>query len=324
MGSTDVMAVRDLALSAGATLGIRVVPANGGQDAAAFLMASDAGTSTTWVRSRSEAAATSTGGGPGISEQLTYTAPAGDTYGFVLVNAAGSGVYTIHADTSAPTGTVLINNDAAKTKVRDVTLQHLVSDPQTGLDEMRVSVDGIMDTEPWVDFSATSPATLTGGDGVKTVVTQYRNQAGQASGLLSDTIRLDRRPDLKTTAVSNPPENRDRGDQFDVTDTVKNVGTNDSFPTITKYYLSRDKQHDAEDIVFAASRDVAGLENGEESEGTTEVTVKDSTPLGRYHVLACADGTESLSEYSEGNNCKASKKRVRIHAAAPLTPGVLE
>ncbi len=98
---------------------------------------------------------------------------------------------------------MVINNGASKTKIRDVTLQHQVSDPQTGLDEMRVSVDGIMDTEPWVDFSAASEVTLPGGDGIKTVLTQYRNQAGQASASMSDTIRLtsdptSRRPPCRT------------------------------------------------------------------------------------------------------------------------------
>ncbi len=42
--------------------------------------------------------------GVGITEQLTFTAPVADTYGFVLINNAGSGSYTVHADTTAPSG----------------------------------------------------------------------------------------------------------------------------------------------------------------------------------------------------------------------------
>lgn len=324
MGGSDVVAVRELSLGSGSTVMIKVVPANGGQDPAAFVMASESGTSSTWIRSRSQAAAGASGQGAGASEQFSYTAPGGDVYGFVLANVAGSGTYTVYADTSAPTGSLAINSGDAKTKRRQVNLIHAAADNQTGVESMRVSVDGTMDSEPWVPFAGSSEVTLPGGDGTKTVRAQYRNFAGQDSAIVSDTIVLDRRPDLKTTKISNPPKSKVRGGTFKIVDTAKNVGTNDAAATISRFYLSLDKQFDGTDIVFADRRDVPQLEHGELSEGTTKVTVKSITPLGTYYVLGCADGTEGISEFNENNNCKASKKRVQIKPAAGVVPGPLE
>ena len=97
----------------------------------------------------------------------------------MLANVAGAGSYTVYADTSAPTGSVVINDGDAKTKRKPVNLNHSAADAQTGVESMRVSVDGAMDTEPWVPFAGSSDVTLLGGDGTKTVRAQYRNFAGQ-------------------------------------------------------------------------------------------------------------------------------------------------
>lgn len=105
-------------------------------------MQSDPASASTWVRGRPEAVANGWSGGAGASEQLTFTPAASDVDGFVLVNNAGSGSYTLYVDTTAPTGSVLIDDGRAKTRTLDVDLAHLVSDPQTGLDQMRVSIDG--------------------------------------------------------------------------------------------------------------------------------------------------------------------------------------
>jgi hypothetical protein len=287
-------------------------------------MQSDPASASTWVRGRPEAVANGWSGGAGASEQLTFTPAASDVYGFVLINNSGSDSYTLYVDTTAPTGSALIDDGRAKTRTRDVDLAHLVSDPQTGLDQMRVSIDGAMDSEPWVPFAATSTVTLPTPDGTKTVRAQYRTRAGLTSAILSDSIVLDRRADLTTTTVSEPPANRARGATFDITDTAKNIGTLDATPSITRYYLSLNKALNPEDIAFAASRDVPALGNGQESEGTTEVTVKGNTPLGKYFVLACADGTESLAEFSEGNNGKSSKTKVQINPAAGIAAGLTQ
>lgn len=94
MGSGDVVAVRDMFLTRGVPTTIRVRPGNATQDAEAFLMRSTAASST-WVRSRAEAAVTASSRGPGGVESFTYTPPATGWYGLVVVNKAGSGTYTL-------------------------------------------------------------------------------------------------------------------------------------------------------------------------------------------------------------------------------------
>jgi hypothetical protein len=192
MGANDVVLVRDTSLSSGEQTFFRVVPSSGAQNPDLFLMQSDPANSATWVRSRGSAVASSTSGGAGAAEGFSFTAPAPDWYGLVLTNVAGSGNYTLHVDTSAPTGaSVAINGSDTATNDPDVTLGLAASDAQTGIDAMRISTDGAMNTEPFVPFAASSPVTLPGGDGSKTVLAQFRNRAGMLSPVVSDTILLD-------------------------------------------------------------------------------------------------------------------------------------
>ena len=96
MGSSDVVAVRDLRLNAGQNVTITVTP-NNGQNPEVFLMASDPASPSTWVASRNSAAAGASLAGPGAPEQLVYTAPRDAYYGFVLLQKKGSpsGSYTV-------------------------------------------------------------------------------------------------------------------------------------------------------------------------------------------------------------------------------------
>jgi len=93
MLSSDVVVVRDVFLTAGVPTTLSVVP-EPGQDGELFLMRSEAA-AVTWIRSRSQAVASSTFGGPGATETFTYTPTASGWYGLVLINKAGSGKYTL-------------------------------------------------------------------------------------------------------------------------------------------------------------------------------------------------------------------------------------
>ena len=70
------------------------------QDPALYLMGSTAGVVSTYVQSRSAAVASAAVNGAGLRETLTYTPSVSGWYGFVLVNKAGTGVYTV-VNTSA-------------------------------------------------------------------------------------------------------------------------------------------------------------------------------------------------------------------------------
>ena len=188
MPDTAIVAVRDIALAPGPVTRFRVVPLGSGQNPELHLLGSNPADPTTWVRTRTQAVASATSSGVGVSELLSYAAPSADRYGLVLVNAAGSGSYRLYVDASAPTASILINGDAARTNTLTVTLDHPAVDPQTGVDRMRISLDGLFDTEPWVAYAPISKVTLPGGTGIKRVWFQAENPCGIRSVTISDTI----------------------------------------------------------------------------------------------------------------------------------------
>jgi len=95
MGANDLVAVWDVCLQANEQVTITVTPGAATQDAELFLMRSDVGNPSTHVRDRLSAVASATGQGAGTAETFTYTAPEFSCHGFVLINKAGAGAYTI-------------------------------------------------------------------------------------------------------------------------------------------------------------------------------------------------------------------------------------
>lgn len=94
---------------------------------------------------------------------------------------------TITLDTAGPTGSIRINNNAAKTKSTAVTLNLSANDTVSGVKEMSFSNDKT-NWSPWKPYAASSPWTLTAGRGTKTVYVRFRDQAGNISAIYSDSI----------------------------------------------------------------------------------------------------------------------------------------
>jgi hypothetical protein len=94
-------------------------------------------------------------------------------------------------DATVPRGSIVINGGGAYTTSTGVTLTLTSSDAGSGVDQVRYSDDGLWDTEPWENASATKPWTLPSGDGTKTVYYQIKDKAGLLSATYSDTIILD-------------------------------------------------------------------------------------------------------------------------------------
>ena len=105
-------------------------------------------------------------------------------------NTSGSFTDTITLDRSAPTGSMAINNGAAVTSNRQVTLGLSVADGGSGLDKMSFSEDGTNFSAP-ENFVSTKTWTLTtAGDGDKIVYARCTDKAGNAA-TFSSTITLD-------------------------------------------------------------------------------------------------------------------------------------
>lgn len=95
MGSSSVVLVRDVFLSAGVPVTLSVAPTNGGQNPELFLLGSDPANAASWVQNRSSAVASSTFNGAGVTETLVHTPVRSGWYGVVVTNTAGSGNYTL-------------------------------------------------------------------------------------------------------------------------------------------------------------------------------------------------------------------------------------
>ena len=105
-------------------------------------------------------------------------------------NSTTSTPVTVTVDNQAPTGTILINNGAAATNVRAVTLNLSASDALGAVTQMRFSNTGTSFNTP-VAYAVTAPWTLTTGTGTKTVFAQFKDAAGNWSVSATDTIVLD-------------------------------------------------------------------------------------------------------------------------------------
>ncbi|MBU1720592.1 MAG: Ig-like domain-containing protein, partial [Bacteroidetes bacterium] len=102
-------------------------------------------------------------------------------------NSAGT---NITVDTVAPTGSVVIENNAAWTNSRAVALNLSASDNSGVVSSMRFANVG--DTwSAWEAFALNKLWSLDPGDGIKTVSVQFMDGSGNQSDIFSDTIELD-------------------------------------------------------------------------------------------------------------------------------------
>ena len=218
MDGTHVLRIYDASAVAGVQQFIRVVPTGiNDLELMAFTSTADA---STWIRGRSSATAISSVGGTGVAEAISFTPTFGGFAGIVVTNKSGGfGGYTVYRDTTAPVGSVVINNNDATTTNPQVTLTLSASDPQTGILDMRVAADGIPDSETWEPYATSKTVTLPAGPGVKTVAVQYRNRAGQTSPAFTDTIELGSASLVRISTINYAAFEGDSGTQaypFDV------------------------------------------------------------------------------------------------------------
>ncbi len=103
--------------------------------------------------------------------------------------APGSGDATTQLDTTAPTGTFVINNDDVYTTVTGVTLNNSVTDATSGINQMRFR-DAGGSWSTWETYAATKGWTLPGPDGVNNVEAEFSDMAGNVFAI-SDGIILD-------------------------------------------------------------------------------------------------------------------------------------
>lgn len=103
--------------------------------------------------------------------------------------------FNLTLDTLAPAGLAVVLNDGAiYTTNPVVTLKATVTDAATTGYQMKIwGVDGVADeaTAAWETFAPEKSITLPTGDGLKTVYVKVRDDVGNETAAVSDTITLD-------------------------------------------------------------------------------------------------------------------------------------
>jgi subtilase family serine protease len=130
-------------------------------------------------------------------------------------------------------------------------------------------------------------------------------------------------PDLAVTALTASATLVRPGQTITVTDTTTNGGTVSSAASVTNYRLSGGQE--------IGIRNVAVLAAGAGSTGSRSVTIPTTVAPGSNSLSACADSAGSVSETSEGDNCRSVSITVALpnlalitltHTpAGPFTPG---
>ena len=97
----------------------------------------------------------------------------------------------VPSDTTPPTGTVSINNNATYTNTTTVTLNLSATDNSGTVGQMQFSSDNVTYSTPEA-YATTKAWTLATGDGTKPVYAKFKDAAGNWSTPVTDTIVLDR------------------------------------------------------------------------------------------------------------------------------------
>lgn len=103
--------------------------------------------------------------------------------------------FNLILDTTAPSGlTLSINNDAMYTSTTAVNLTIGIGDSQTTGYQMKIwGIEGVADesSASWETFATSKSVNLITGDGLKTVYIKVRDDVGNETSTVSDTIQLD-------------------------------------------------------------------------------------------------------------------------------------
>ncbi len=124
-------------------------------------------------------------------------------------------------------------------------------------------------------------------------------------------------PDLEVSKVRNPAATVAPGGSLKASDSTANTGSHrKAGKSKTAFYLATGKRIDKRAIALG-SRKVKALRAGKKNSGRVKVKVPASAKVGSYYLIACADDPDRVRESSERNNCRASKKKVKVLGGWP-------
>jgi len=148
-----------------------------------------------------------------VDEVLSDEGPAISSTAQTVTDAAGnvsdpSNVVVVEIDKTVPAGTISINDGAASTDTPDVTLGLTGDDGAvgSGVIQMRFAdTSEGLNSAAWMAFAASSPYTLAGVEGTQPVYAQFRDAAGNVSGVYSDEIVVSATLDTTAPTITVSP-----------------------------------------------------------------------------------------------------------------------
>ena len=147
----------------------------------------------------------------GIAQSKTFAdlAEGENTLSIVGTDQVGNQTtvtWKVTVDTTAPTGSITINDGAASTTSRDVVLTLTAGDVAAGIDQMSFSFDNGTSWTAWEPFSALKSLSLVGGSGEKVIQCRVKDTTGLTSSVFSDSIMLSINPPAIEFASSQNSE----------------------------------------------------------------------------------------------------------------------
>jgi hypothetical protein len=289
-------------------------PATTSPDVTVAVPATDAGSGVSLVRLSNSA--TVSGGVlttgttyvyPGGAANIAWTLSAGDGTKTVYAqwrDAAGNWSTpvndTITIDQTAPTGTVVINNDDAQTTTAAVTLT-LTTDDGSGSGTTQVLISNTNDftgVTP-IAYAASIPWTLTGGNGSKTVYVKFIDAAGNVSAsAATDDITLNSPDTTNPNPPTSAPKHVIAGTQTFGIPVRLSWGAGSDPVEANSGVAGYDVQQSVNGAAFTTIAHTTGL-------GTTlDLTLSNTSKTYRYRV-ATRDNSGNLSTFVTGPTFKA-------------------
>jgi hypothetical protein len=193
---------------------------------------------------------------------------------------------TINVDGAPPLfPTVTIASGAAAVNDQTVTVDLAAS----GATRMRVAFDGVLDTEPTIDFAPQLTDDLPAGDGEKTVVAVFLDDAGNLSTTASDSVILDE----TAPVIDDFSINGGAGFTNDAAALVTlNLSANDATSGVVSTQISNDAVFDEPVAAFAGVvahvLEVVGDPANVSNDGTKTVRVQVRDLAGNVSTPAVA------------------------------------
>ena len=156
MGSSDIVAVRDVLLTAGVPVHFQVNTTNIEQDPLVFLM-NAAGSQ---IKTRAQASVSSVSGGTGVAEAFSFTPTTTGSHGFILLNGSGSGNYEVLMDMAKIPTTTTVNANVEK---KTVVASGMVTPPSSE-DRVTLVLQKRKPSRLWKKVYTKNPKMNTAGD----------------------------------------------------------------------------------------------------------------------------------------------------------------